>query len=176
MFNYYVILTKNKLKKELPGRIKLSVPIAGIHQRTFSIWFKFGKTILAHNNPENKFLNNSGNSESDASASAPASSAVGTDSGNTNSSVASDDRQDAGSGSTDQPANDQSSSTNKANDDQNSSNPTDSPQNNVGHKKLAVIPVKKYPFAATISSLVVIALGLIVSTAWGFLRLKKKEK
>lgn len=34
------------LEHEISGRVRLSVPIANIHQRTFEVWFSFGKLDL----------------------------------------------------------------------------------------------------------------------------------
>lgn len=49
VWSYTVKLDSIKdLKKETGGKLHLSVPIADIHNRTFSVYFKFGVKNIAH--------------------------------------------------------------------------------------------------------------------------------
>lgn len=60
----------DQLKKQVQGSLRLSVPIANIHDRLFKVWFAFGVKNVAHSSTVGKELADADNNDSnDASAS-----------------------------------------------------------------------------------------------------------
>ena len=56
----------NQLKKQAQGSLRLSVPIANIHDRLFKVWFAFGVKNVAHSSTVSKALTEA-NSSTDSS-------------------------------------------------------------------------------------------------------------
>ncbi|MCT7732240.1 MAG: hypothetical protein N4S00_07825 [Lactobacillus crispatus] len=69
----------NQLKKQAQGSLRLSVPIANIHDRLFKVWFAFGVKNVAHSSTVSKALTEA-NSSTDSSSTSDAITAANDDS------------------------------------------------------------------------------------------------
>lgn len=69
----------NQLKKQAQGSLRLSVPIANIHDRLFKVWFAFGVKNVAHSSTVSKALTEA-NSNTDSSSTSDAIPAANDDS------------------------------------------------------------------------------------------------
>jgi hypothetical protein len=163
-YSFY-IKKAQQLCQPVKGRIKLSVPVAGIHQRYFTIYLRFGKKTIKKSPAVMQALNNADSGNSQAMPAAAADNASGNNSGDAAPVSA------AASSNGQKPA-----STTNSQQPQNGSPTQSAMPKSSTHQSLASIPLKNYPFWQSILAYLAAALLMILGTAYWRRRLLKKGK